>query len=333
MITESPRPPDQAAESRVARRGRARAAWVTGLILLAGLVFVVVHFAEGRRVAEMLRRAQPEWLLGAALLQAATYLCAAAVWQRALAAHGLPRSLVSLVPLGFAKLFMDQAVPSGGLSGSILVIRGLSRRAVAPAVGAAVFLIGLVSFYLAFGVAVAVSLALLWVVGGLSGLVLWLASGFLAVAVAVPLSVLWMRAHGTRRLPVWLRRAGPVAAVLDVLRDAPLSGLREPKLLLETTVLQLGVFVLDAATLHVGLLALGSGAPPGAVFASFVTASVVATLTLLPGGIGTFDTTCVGMLHVAGVPIEAALAATLLFRGLSLFLPLLPGLWLARREV
>src|SRR4029077_7979535 len=34
-----------------------------------------------------------------------------------------------------------------------------------------------------------------------------------------------------------------------------------------------------------------------------------------------------------GVAIEAALAATLLLRGLTFWLPMVPGLWLARREI
>jgi len=36
---------------------------------------------------------------------------------------------------------------------------------------------------------------------------------------------------------------------------------------------------------------------------------------------------------VLGVEVEAALAATLLLRGLTFWLPMVPGLWLARREM
>jgi hypothetical protein len=35
---------------------------------------------------------------------------------------------------------------------------------------------------------------------------------------------------------------------------------------------------------------------------------------------------------VLGSPLEAALAATLLLRGFTMWLPMLPGLWLVRRE-
>jgi uncharacterized membrane protein YbhN (UPF0104 family) len=39
------------------------------------------------------------------------------------------------------------------------------------------------------------------------------------------------------------------------------------------------------------------------------------------------------MLSLLGVAIETALAATLLLRGLTFWLPMVPGLWLAKREI
>ena len=42
---------------------------------------------------------------------------------------------------------------------------------------------------------------------------------------------------------------------------------------------------------------------------------------------------CITMLSLLGIHIEAGLTATLLLRGFTLWLPMLPGLWLARREL
>jgi hypothetical protein len=46
-----------------------------------------------------------------------------------------------------------------------------------------------------------------------------------------------------------------------------------------------------------------------------------------------FDASAVTMLALFRVPVEAALTATLLFRGLSCWLPMAPGFWLSRREI
>jgi len=51
-------------------------------------------------------------------------------------------------------------------------------------------------------------------------------------------------------------------------------------------------------------------------------ASMVATLGPIPLGLGTFEAGCVGMLSLLGVAIETALAATILLRGLTFWLPM-----------
>jgi uncharacterized protein (TIRG00374 family) len=75
---------------------------------------------------------------------------------------------------------------------------------------------------------------------------------------------------------------------------------------------------------------VGWQAHPAEVFAAFVIASVAGTIGIVPGGLGTFEAACVGMLHAVGTPTTVALTATLLLRGFTFWLPMLPGLWLAR---
>jgi uncharacterized membrane protein YbhN (UPF0104 family) len=68
------------------------------------------------------------------------------------------------------------------------------------------------------------------------------------------------------------------------------------------------------------------------VFGSFVMASAVSSLAWVPGGLGTFEASSVAMLHLQGIGIESALAATLLLRGMTFWLPMVPGFAMARRE-
>jgi len=56
------------------------------------------------------------------------------------------------------------------------------------------------------------------------------------------------------------------------------------------------------------------------------------TLGPVPGGLGIFEAASVATLKLMGVPIAAGLAATLLFRGFSYWLPMAQGILLARRE-
>ena len=59
---------------------------------------------------------------------------------------------------------------------------------------------------------------------------------------------------------------------------------------------------------------------------------MVAMIGPIPLSLGTFEATCVAVLDLLGIPVAPALTATLLFRGFTMWLPMLPGMWLARRE-
>ena len=311
--------------------------WLPGLMLLAGLVAVVSHFGEGRKFARLLQEARPIWILAAAALQAATYVCAAAVWQRVLR-KGRGRCTVrSLVPIAVARLFVDQVLPTAGFGGRLLVVQALRRRKVHTRLAVAAILVDLLTLYAAFAVCVVASLAIVAVLRDLNRLVLILASLFPIFALSIPATVLWFsrgRARGQEpELPRWVRWVPRAADLLGEVSRAPRRLVRNRRILLEDGVLQLLIFLLDGATLWATLRAVGYNAHPAAVFASFVFAQVAATVLLVPGGLGTFEASAVAMLTLFRVPVEVALTATLLLRGFTYWLPMAPGFWLSRREI
>ena len=251
--------------------------WVFGIIVLAALVLVVLHIGEIERFAALARRARPEWLVLACLAQAGTYACAAGVWHRALYRAGCPQRLATLIPLGIAKLFTDQAVPSGGIGGTVLVIRGLARRRIPGQTAMAALLVGLISFYSAYLTVALLSLGVLWLHHQANPALLAVAAIFSAVAVAIPAVVLWARRWATRAMPRWLSRSPGLKTLLDAVAQAPTDLLRSPRLLAETVALQLAVFFLDSLTLWLAFKAVGVTVDFWIVFVSFVMASVAAT--------------------------------------------------------
>ncbi len=324
---------EPAEESAGTHRSRLLFEWAAGILLFATLVVMVLRRKEEVRFVDLLHHAQPWWLLVAAVLQVATYACAAGAWRVVLARQGKPQPLWRLIPLGLAKLFMDQMVPSAGLSGTLLVVRALERRGVPHGVSASAVIMGLLGFYAAYGIALVAALTVLWLSGELSPLVLTLAFTATLLIGAMIGAGFWLSKRSRGPVLKWLSRLPLLRRLMKVLHDAPREALRDRRLLLETTAFQLGIFLLDTATLSVCLASIGASAKVTGVFASFVTASLVATLTIIPSGLGTFDATLLGMLHVFGVPTTSALGAILLFRGFTLMLPLIPGLWLARKEM
>jgi uncharacterized membrane protein YbhN (UPF0104 family) len=307
--------------------------WLFGLLALSAVVLVVLRIGELERFAELARGAETRWLLLAAALQLLTYVCAASVWHAALARIGQRRPLRSLVPLGLAKLFADQAMPSGGVSGTLLVIRGLARRGVPMHLAMGALLVGLVSYYSAYGLAALGALVLLQLHHAVGPAVVAVAAVFALFVVGIPVLVLSLRRFNGGPWLDRLRRVPAAASLLEAINTAPSDLLRDPVLMLKTTGLQLAVFLLDAATLYVMLRALDQAASPLSAFASFMVANVVATVGPISLGLGAFEGAAVVVLNATGVSIETALAATLLLRGFTFWLPMLPGLWLARREL
>ncbi|GMU47526.1 MAG: hypothetical protein AMXMBFR26_23080 [Porticoccaceae bacterium] len=301
---------------------------IFGLLLLAVVIGIGLHLGEVAQFVALGRQSDPVWLLAAFLLQSGTYLCAAAVWGSALRRAGWPLPLPVLVRLSLAKLFADHAIPSAGVSGGLLFTQGLHRYQVPAAVGWAALLFSLLTSFLA---ALPLTLWVLWAlhrVDHTHPLLVALLLGYLILALVMVLGVLLLRetTHWPRleRLP-WGR------SLLVMLREAAPGLLRSPALVARGTLLQAALVVLDGLTLWTLLHAVGMATAPTAAVAALVAANAAAALSPIPAGLGTFEGTAVAVLALLDTPIAAALTATLLLRGFALWLPLLPGLWLARR--
>lgn len=307
--------------------------WLPGTLILAALFWLALRDVEWRRFSDIVRRSEPAWLLVATVLQLGTYLCAAGVLHRGIAASDVRRPILSLVPMGLAKLFIDQVVPTGGLGGTLLVVRALERRAVPRGVATAAVVVNMLAFYAAYAIAVLAALGFLWIGHTFHPWISILVTLFAIYATAMPVLILWLVYGGPRRRPGWLHRVKGLDAALRAIEEAPASTLRHPVLFVESIALQLGIVLLDALTLDALLRATGNPTSFGIVYVSFLLASIVSTLSLLPGGVGTFEAGSVASLHFFGLPLEVALTATLLVRGFTLWLPLVPGVWFARREM
>jgi uncharacterized membrane protein YbhN (UPF0104 family) len=234
--------------------------------------------------------------------------------------------------LALQKLFIDQTLPSGGMSGTAYLVTALARRGVPATAYLATLLADLVAHYGAYLAAATAGAPLLWLEHALRPWMLGVTAIFLVVVVSIPAIVLTLR-HAGRRASTWWHRIPGVAPLVEALADAPVTLVRQPRVVATMTVLNSLVLLLDALTLWSMLHALSEPAAFHFVLPSFVLATMVAMLGPIPMGLGTFEATCTASLVLLHVPIEAALTATLLLRGWTTWLPMLPGLLLVRREL
>lgn len=308
------------------------AAWLFGAVALAGLVVFIMHFGAIEIFVETLRRARPVWLAAAVGCQIATYVCAAAVWFRVLGRAGSPLPFLSLLRLALVELFANQAIPTGGLSGSLMVGHGLVRRGVASATAVTALLTAALSYYAAYFLVGLLAFVLLWNSGDLNAAWRALFIAFALVVATLGIGLVILSRLRDDLIPAAILRWRPFTQLASTLSQVRVDVLRDPQLIFEVIALQSGVFLLDAATLWCSGRAVGLNVDVGSTFMSFILASVVATLSPIPLGLGTFEGTCTGLLHLMGGRLETSLAATLILRGFTLWLPMLPGLWVLRRE-
>lgn len=311
--------------------GRSRRwAWLAGLALVIAVVAISAELARPRELLDLLARAEPLWLFAALGLQASTYVAEGENWRVVIRAAGTRLPILLTCRLALAKLFVDQALPSAGLSGTYLIARGLLRAGVPrPTVMAAV-VTDLTSYYFATILALLAALVIAGSSGRTSALVIGLTGLFVGVGLVIVAAVLGIARHRYRRLVQATRRIPLLRDLVGLLAEADPRIVRCARLHLLATLWQLVTLLCDTLTMASLLLAVGVHAPIPQVFANFMAASLFRTFSILPAGLGPFEAASVATLSLADIPVTAALSATLLFRAVSLLLPLIPGMLVAR---
>lgn len=306
------------------------ARWLAILVGLAAIVLLVRHFADLERFVTLAQQAQPLWLLVAIVLQACTYVAVALGWSAVLRQADAPQPLSKLLPVAVSKLFADQALPGAGIGGHVLLVDRLTALGTPRSAAMAALLISLVGYYASYAVLALVMLLVLWFRHHASALMTGLVTAVLLIAFAVPTLALWLRHRGSQPLPARLEAVGAVRRILAIIGEAPAHLVGDRGLLARVTLLNGLVFLADSATLATCLLALGVSFAPATAFLALMAGSIAATLAPVPLGLGTFEASATAMMVSLGLSFEVALTATLLVRGFTLWLPLLPSLVMMR---
>jgi len=161
---------------------------------------------------------------------------------------------------------------------------------------------------------------------GLAGFVLFAVFGVILLRTERPLAALGRAAQNVYN---WVTRG----------RRPPMTGL-DTRLLAErdtvrtvlgrqwqrAVLLTAGRLGFDYGCLLAALRATGAGPRPSLVLLAYSAAGIVGLFPLTPGGLGIVEASLSGLLILAGVHPSYALLATLAYRVLSYWLPLLAGL-------
>ena len=132
--------------------------WLLGAAMFATVVGVALQFTDVESFTRLLTEAEPLWLVGALALQALTYMAQGQVFRVVLKAGAQPLSLWEAGKLSVMKLFVDQALPSSGISGAFAVVASFVRLGFAKPLVLASLVLDLSGYFLAYALSVGVAL-------------------------------------------------------------------------------------------------------------------------------------------------------------------------------
>ncbi len=293
----------------------------------------MTHSTEVAHLIVIMEHAEPLWLLAAILFQIGTYVCAGTIWRQVTRSSGYRLPVRALARLSVEQLTVNQLVPTGGVAGNFVVVRSIRRLGVPAPVAMESILIDSLGFNAAYAVMAAITFSLLWLRHDVTSILLALLSIFALMMASLPIGIWWLLEHRAWKPPDWLKRYRFVASILDSVSHVSAKRVRSPLLLTQAGLLHTAIFFLDVATLWAVMLAVGTNVSFVTAFVAYILASIAGTISLIPSGIGTFEAGSTATMALLGVPVEAALTGTLLLRALTLWFPLIPGLFLAKQDL
>lgn len=197
-----------------------------------------------------LRQSQPGFLIVAVVLQLMTYVSLALGWREVLRrGDGRRFRVLPLLRIALTKLFADQALPTAGMDGNVLLVDQLTAIGASRGTSVAALLISIRSYYIAYlGFALA-SMLMLWLHGEASPLLVGLVTSFILVAIAIPALALWLRRRGSKPLPALVEHIRPIRQLLETVVEVPSYLIAERGLLTRATLFNVLVFAADVLTL------------------------------------------------------------------------------------
>jgi uncharacterized protein (TIRG00374 family) len=309
---------------------------VVGLAVAALALTVVITAAGGIDEAlDSIRQADVRWVILGLGLEAMSYVFMGLQLHRLV---GRPEAVgrlgaigLGLVIFGFGLL--TPAAPAEGLTlvGAELRRRRIDMRRVVLGLGFTQWF-GPRSFYALASLFLVVAVLF----GHLPVADVWpllIVAALVVISLVVTARVARSRATAERaavllgRLQFWRPAvsAGDRRAAAGTLHDEAMAVMGSHANRVRLVTLSVAAALADAGCLWATLRSVHISLPPDEIYLAVVAGSIATWLPLLPGGLGVVEAAIPAVLHRFGAPLDSALAATLIYRGLGTFLPALAG--------
>jgi len=319
-------------------------------LLFYGLSLLVFYLAiryMGKLgdIKSVLAQVNPMWIILILCLQAGTYVSYALVLYALVSGEKEKVSLPVLIRIAVIQLFINQALPSGGISGNGYVWGQLAKRRISPLRCFKVLIMESVSYYIAFLSALAFTYMLFRYSSyhipansapvaytTMTGVVFFLslAAFMLALNNRRTLRFLTDRMSRLRFFKRYIQKIGASTLLQNGADSGSLSviSLRSLSMAVLYQYLLLGC---DLLTVYCLLAAFHTHLPALLLILALLLTTVVGSLPVSPGSLIIYESAMTYFLSLLGVPLHVAMIITLLYRFFTFWLPMPAGLWWYRR--
>ena len=330
-------------------------------ITLAALVLIYLRFSEVRLIKDIFLRSNQLWLLGIIIVQVFSYYFLALNYRDVLRIKDLEVGIKELFPVTFVIQFLNQALPSAGLSGQAFFVQYLKKFGLSVAEGIGRAILELTSLYMGFGTFFIISAVMIFKGHHLNNRpeIIYVIYGFSFIAVLL-LSVFFMlQKRGRGKIAKWTidkmhsyfekrnrqkkkdglethsnNHAEHVATIYQQFKSSLEIGVleRHKKSFWMAYLWQNLIMLANIMSLYFLSFAVGFPITIVMAFIAFTLTKFVAMVSFVPGALGVFEGGMTLILISFGVPAESAFAMTLLLRALTFWLPMPVG-WILYRYI
>ena len=317
-------------------------------VTIAAILLLYLKFSELKLIQQLFTQSNWYYLAAVVLIQVLFFVVQAVNYRAVLQIKNLTVGIKELFPIGYVVQFLSQAIPTAGISGQIFFIYYLKKYGLSVAEGIGRAILELASLYIGYAVLFIISVVLLFrkdVFQHEPRFVFFIYAFlvfFLIIAVIVMLSQ--KRHHATRFHWIVKRISGYFkttklfdnpwmqaladgdyfAIVTEQFRET--LGWNHLKHFKGTFTLaclwQVVMLFSHALTLYLISWALGHPIPFAACFVAFTFSKFLSMISVVPGAQGVFEGAMTLILISFGVDKSVALAATLLTRAFTFWLPM-----------
>ena len=314
--------------------------FIFGIIVIITAIIVFLKFSELKKIISLLTQANYLFILAALASQAFVYLFIAKTYKTISDSFSnVIINIKTFYKAAIIMLFLNQTIPSMGISGNTYFFSVLKKRGEKPGKGIFLVVFNMVVLYSSYLTAVSLAIIYLLARGNLTPLQLAAAiiMGAATIILLLLLTFLAKSANRIRKLLKFISVFFPMGTFnSDEIASELFAGkeqmAKERKVLFKAVFFRIISFAFESATIYMIFLAFGLTPNFAAIAVAYLMANLFAIITFMPGGLGVFETTMILTLRGFHIPLEAALIATLIYRAFCFWLPIPLGLWLYRKS-